>query len=60
MQLPLEGAIARDGSFGGLSGVPASLEYWRLSGGDPPASRAPIASDDPLELIDRASPQSGR
>ena len=54
VQLPLEGAIARDGNFGGLSGVPASLEYWRLSGGDPPASRHPIASDNPLELIDRA------
>ena len=38
VQLPLEGAIARDGSFGGLSGVPAALEYWRLSGGDPPVS----------------------
>jgi ATP-dependent helicase/nuclease subunit B len=53
VQLPLEGAIARDGSFGGLSGVPASLEYWRLSGGDPPASRVPIATDSPLDLIDR-------
>ena len=53
VQLTLEGAIARDGNFGGLSGVPASLEYWRLSGGDPPASRHPIASDNLLELIDR-------
>ena len=39
VQLPLEGAIARDGSFGGLSGVPAALEYWRLSG----ALRRPLA-----------------
>jgi ATP-dependent helicase/nuclease subunit B len=52
VQLPLEGAIARDGSFGGLSGVPASLEHWRLSGGDPPASRVSATTDNPLELID--------
>jgi ATP-dependent helicase/nuclease subunit B len=54
VQLPLEGAIARDGSFGGLSGVPTALEYWRLSGGDPPASRCPIGRDGPLPLIDLA------
>ena len=41
VQLPLEGAIARDGSFGGLSGVPAALEYWRLSGGDPAGQSLP-------------------
>jgi ATP-dependent helicase/nuclease subunit B len=52
VQLPLEGAIARDGSFSGLSGIPASLEHWRLSGGDPPASRVPATTDNPLELID--------
>ena len=29
-QLPLEGAILRDGSFTGMTGAPAALEYWRL------------------------------
>jgi ATP-dependent helicase/nuclease subunit B len=53
VQLPLEGAIARDGEFGGLSGRPASLEYWRLTGGDPAAQRAAIGGDDPAALIDR-------
>jgi ATP-dependent helicase/nuclease subunit B len=52
VQLPLEGAIARDGSFDGLSGQPAGLEYWRLSGGDPAGRCCPIA-DDPAALIDR-------
>jgi ATP-dependent helicase/nuclease subunit B len=51
VQLPLEGAIARDGSFGGLSGVPVSLEHWRLSGGDPPGACSPTPGS-PLELID--------
>jgi ATP-dependent helicase/nuclease subunit B len=51
VQLSLEGAIARDGSFGGLSGVPAALEHWRLSGGDPSGIRSPTPGD-PLELID--------
>ena len=47
MQLPLEGAIARDGSFDGLSGAAAALEYWRLPGGDPagePLPRSPAAT----------------
>jgi ATP-dependent helicase/nuclease subunit B len=51
VQLPLEGAIARDGSFGGLSGMPAALEHWRLSGTDPPGLCAP-APGDSMELID--------
>ncbi len=54
VQLPLEGAIARDGSFDGLSGRPAALEYWRLSGGEPAGERHPIGGDDPAALIDRA------
>jgi len=54
VQLPLEGAIARDGSFDGLSGRPVALEYWRLSGGDPAGKRHPIAGDDPAALIDLA------
>ena len=53
VQLPLEGAIARDGSFDGLSGRPAALEYWRLPGGEPAGMRSPITSDDPNALIDR-------
>jgi ATP-dependent helicase/nuclease subunit B len=53
VQLPLEGAIARDGSFDGLTGRPAALEYWRLSGGEPPGQRSPIGGDDPAALIDR-------
>jgi len=54
VQLPLEGAIARDGSFDGLSGRPVALEYWRLSGGDPAGKRHPIAGGDPAALIDLA------
>jgi ATP-dependent helicase/nuclease subunit B len=54
VQLPLEGAIARDGSFGGLSGRAAALEYWRLSGNEPAGMRYPIA-EDPDALIDRVA-----
>src|SRR5438105_1851956 len=53
VQLPLEGAIARDGSFDGISGRSAALEYWRLSGGAPAGKRNPIGADDPEGLIDR-------
>jgi ATP-dependent helicase/nuclease subunit B len=52
VQLPLEGAIARDGDFDGLSGPAAALEYWRLPGGEPAGLRCPIAADDPAGLID--------
>jgi ATP-dependent helicase/nuclease subunit B len=52
VQLPLEGAIARDGNFAGLSGPVAALEYWRLPGGDPAGICCPIAGDDPAALID--------
>jgi ATP-dependent helicase/nuclease subunit B len=51
-QLPLEGAILRDGSFAAVTGAPAVLEYWRLSGGVPIGRRCPVAGDDPGELID--------
>ncbi len=50
-QLPLEGAILRDGSFAGVAGVPAALEYWRLSGGVPAGQRRQIGEDDPGKLI---------
>ncbi len=53
-QLPLEGAILRDGSFGTVQGVPTALEYWRLGGGDPSGGRRPIDDGDPGALIDRA------
>jgi ATP-dependent helicase/nuclease subunit B len=50
-QLPLEGAILRDGAFGAVVGAPAALEYWRLSGGVPAGQRWPIGDDDPDKLI---------
>jgi ATP-dependent helicase/nuclease subunit B len=52
-QLPLEGAILRAGGFKGVSGSPAALEYWRLSGGEPAGERCPIDAGDPGALIDR-------
>jgi ATP-dependent helicase/nuclease subunit B len=51
VQLPLEGAIARAGGFDGVAGIPAALEYWRLSGSEPAGERKPL--DDPGGLIDR-------
>jgi ATP-dependent helicase/nuclease subunit B len=59
VQLPLEGAIARDGSFEGasggcaISGGIASLEYWRLSGGEPAGMRYPLGGEDPAALVER-------
>ncbi len=50
-QLPLEGAILRDGSFAAVTGGPAALEYWRLTGGVPAGQRCPIGEDDPNALI---------
>jgi ATP-dependent helicase/nuclease subunit B len=52
-QLPLEGAILRGGGFKGVSGSPAALEYWRLSGGEPAGERCRIDPGDPGALIDR-------
>ena len=52
-QLPLEGAILRDGGFGGVTGRAAALEYWRLSGGRPAGERRPIDEGEPDALIDR-------
>ena len=53
-QLPLEGAILRDGGFGDVSGSPAALEYWRLGGGDPAGERTQLGDGDPTGLIDGA------
>jgi len=53
LQLPLEGAILRDGGFKGVNGSPAALEYWRLSGGEPAGERCRIDPGDPGALIDR-------
>jgi ATP-dependent helicase/nuclease subunit B len=53
-QLPLEAAIARAGGFDGVAAAEvASLEYWRLNGGEP-AGRASSAGDDPAALADAA------
>ena len=52
-QLPLEGAILRDGSFGAVTGAPAALEFWRLTGGTPVGQRYSIGNDDPDMLIQR-------
>jgi len=53
-QLPLEAAILRDGSFGGLSGTPAALEYWRLGGRAPAGQRWVVDDGNPVALIERA------
>jgi ATP-dependent helicase/nuclease subunit B len=52
VQLPLEGAIAREGGFEGVTGAPEALEYWRLSGGEPAGERKPLGEEDPAALID--------
>ena len=45
-QLPLEAAIVGAGGFPGIPPGPlASLEYWRLSGGDPPGDIKPLKGD---------------
>jgi ATP-dependent helicase/nuclease subunit B len=59
VQLPLEGLIARDGSFDGLGGRTAALEYWRLPGGEPAGVRSPIGEDDPAALIDTVAARVG-
>lgn len=49
-QLPLEAALAIQGGFKGVPAAPVScLEFWRLSGGDPPGERVPASSD--IELL---------
>lgn len=54
VQLPLEGAIAEAGGFNGIAGGSvATLEHWKLGGGNPAGLRDP-ASDDPSALIAQA------
>lgn len=53
-QLPLEGAVLRDGSFGTVNGMTDALQYWKLGGGDPAGKRVGIDGGDPAALIDRA------
>jgi ATP-dependent helicase/nuclease subunit B len=53
-QLPLEGAILRDGGFGDLRGTPAALEYWKLGARSPAGERRPVDDADPGHLIDGA------
>ena len=52
VQLPLEGAIVRDGAFDGVLGVPAALEYWKLGNGDPAGKISPVGNGDTAGLID--------
>ena len=52
-QLPLEGAILQNGGFGAARGRATELEYWRLTGAEPPGERCPIDSGDAGALIDR-------
>jgi ATP-dependent helicase/nuclease subunit B len=45
-QLPLEAALAIQGGFKGVPAAPVScLEFWRLSGGDPPGERVSASND---------------
>lgn len=56
-QLPLEAAIAEKGGFPGIPAeTVAALDYWRLTGGDPPGEvKSALAKDSSLrELIDGA------
>lgn len=49
-QLPLEAAIARAGGFAELPAAPvARLEYWRVSGGEPPGERKTLKLDADAE-----------
>jgi ATP-dependent helicase/nuclease subunit B len=54
-QLPLEAAIAAKGGFGPdvPAGIPASLEFWRMTGGEPPGE-AKAVKGDPGDLAAQA------
>ena len=45
-QLPLEAVIAEAGGFPDIAGPVTVLEFWRLSGGDPPGEIRPLAKTD--------------
>jgi ATP-dependent helicase/nuclease subunit B len=56
-QLPLEAAIAAAGGFADIAAASvAALEYWRLSGGDPPGQITALAPEtsDAGRLADQA------
>jgi len=54
-QLPLEALIAEQGCFEGVDkGEVARLEYWQLSGGDPPGMIRPLGNGDLRALIAEA------
>jgi ATP-dependent helicase/nuclease subunit B len=57
-QLPLEAAMAERGAFVDPVGTVAALEFWRLSGGDPPGEIRPLARTTAQlrALIDGALP----
>jgi ATP-dependent helicase/nuclease subunit B len=53
-QLPLEAVIAQAGGFEGVpGGEVAALQYWRLSGGEPPGEIAPTKAE-PAVLAEAA------
>jgi ATP-dependent helicase/nuclease subunit B len=53
-QLPLEAAIAAAGGFAGVPRAPvAALEYWRLTGAEPPGEIKPVR-DDPQARAESA------
>jgi len=52
-QLPLEAAIAAAGGFESAGGQPVRLEYWRLTGGEPPGEIKPVAGA-PADLAAQA------
>jgi len=53
-QLPLEAVIAQAGGFDGVAGREvAALQYWRLSGGQPPGAIVPLKAE-PEELAEAA------
>ncbi len=54
-QLPLEALILRRGGFAGLpAGEATSLDYWRLTGGEPAGEARAAHSREVAELIEEA------
>lgn len=55
-QMPLEAAILEDGGFHDVGRHPAaSLEYWRLSGGDPPGQVHSAAGRESIDGLAHAA-----